>query len=248
MNNKFYEIKNKSENEIDIMVYGEIISGSDKWDESDVTYKDFSDSLSNLKGNETVNLYVNSCGGSVIATQGIVAMLQRAKDKGVIINSYIDGIGASCSSFLPLVGNNVYAYNSSLLMVHKPYTITIGNANDLKEQINILDKIENNVMMPIYMSKAKEGVTEEYLRDLISKETWLNAKEMAEIFNITILEENKELVAFIKDKDILKNYKNIPKALENKIESKIIENTVKDNEENGIKNEYLKAKLELLLL
>lgn len=246
MNNKFYEIKNKGENEIDIMVYGEIISGSDKWDESDVTYKDFSDALSNLTGNEIVNLYVNSCGGSVTATQGILAMLQRAKEKGVIINSYIDGIGASCSSFLPLVGNNVYAYNSSLLMVHKPYTYTIGNANDLKAQINILDKIENNVMMPIYMSKAKEGITEEYLRDLISKETWLNAKEMSELFNITILEEERELVACIKDKDILKNYKNIPKALKNKIENK--QNNKNKDEENRIKTEYLKAKLELELL
>ncbi|ACO85568.1 Clp protease [Clostridium botulinum] len=239
---KFYEFKNKTDNNIDIYVYGEIIGGSKKWDESDVTFNDFRDNLERLTGKETINMYINSCGGSVIATQGIIAMLQRAKDKGVTINATIDGLGASCSSFLPLIADNVYAYNSSMLMIHKPFTFAIGNSDELKAQIEMLDKIENNVMMPIYMSKVKEGITEDYIKDLVAKETWLSAKEMSNIFNIEILEDNKELVACVRDKSILDNYKNIPQQLKNKLQKD------NDNTQNTNELELAKARLKLELL
>lgn len=241
--NKFYEFKNKANNTIDIYVYGEIVSGSDKWDESDVTFNDFKDNLEGLTGNETINMYINSCGGSVFATEGIIAMLQRAKAKGVTINAYIDGIGASCASFLPLIAHNVYAYNSSMLMIHKPFTFAMGNADELTEQIEVLNKIENNVMMPLYMSKVKEGITEDYIKDLVKKETWLSAKEMSNIFNIEILEDDKELVACVKDKSILNNYKNIPQQLKNKLT-----NDKKQEQQTTDELELAKAKLKLELL
>ena len=80
--NKFYDIKNSDDNNVDIYVYGEIIGGTYKWDESDVTFEDFKDTLENIDSTKTVNLYINSCGGSVFTTQGIIAMLQRVKTKG----------------------------------------------------------------------------------------------------------------------------------------------------------------------
>lgn len=221
---KFYEFKNVVDKDsLDIMLYGEIISGGydSKWDSTDVTFQDFKDALDTIgtSGNaiNTINIYINSIGGSVSTTQGIVAMLQRVKDKGITINSYIDGIGASCSSFLPMVSDNIYAYNTSLLMIHKPMKIAMGNANDFQEQIDLLNKVEDSVIIPLYMSKAKEGVTEQQIKDLLSAETWLNAKEMSDLFDITILEESKDLVACIDNKDILKNYKNIPVNLKNKL-------------------------------
>lgn len=217
--NKFYDIKNNVDN-INIYVYGEIIGGSEKWDESDVTFKDFKDTLENIDSSKTVNLYVNSCGGSVFTTQGIIAMLQRVKAKGVTINAYIDGIGASCASFLPMIADNIYCYSSSILMVHHPMSCCWGNVNDFIEEITLLNKIEDSVMMPLYMGKAKEGITEEQIKDLIDKESWLSAKEMTDLFNITLLEDDKELVACVKDKSILKNYKNIPQQLEDKINDK----------------------------
>ena len=52
-----------------LYVYGDIISGADKWDESDVTYQDFKDAVENIKPNSTLNIYISSGGGSVFATQ-----------------------------------------------------------------------------------------------------------------------------------------------------------------------------------
>ncbi|MCB2300649.1 head maturation protease, ClpP-related [Clostridium tagluense] len=248
--NKFYEFKNIGEKSLDIMLYGEIISGGaeNKWDSSDVCFQDFKDALDNIGNAKTINMYINSIGGSVITSQGIVAMLQRVKDKGVIINSYIDGLGASCASFLPMISNNIYAYNSSLLMIHKPMSGAWGNANDMQSTIDILNKMEDSVMLPLYMSKAKEGVTEEQIKDLLAKETWLDSKEMSDLFNIIILEETKDLVACINDKTILNSYKNIPTDLKAKLEKEIIplveDKTIQDKEEL----ELLQAKLQLALL
>ena len=248
---KLIDIKNAGTNEVDIYIYGEIVSGSEKWDESDVTFNDFKDVLENLTGSETVNLYVNSLGGSVFATQGMIALLQRAKAKGVIINATIDGVGASCASFLPLVADNVYAYNSSIIMVHKPFIMIWGNADDMMKEAEVLEKIEDSVMMPIYMKKAKEGVTENQLKDLIRKETWLNSKEMSEIFDITILEENKELVACVDDKSIVEKYKNMPKHLKDKLgdidNSKIEEIKAKKLQEEREKQKIKLAQAKLRL-
>lgn len=249
MVSKFYQFKNKANDIIDIYVYGEIVGGSDKWDESEVTFNDFKNNLEGLKGNETVNMFINSIGGSVITTQGIVAMLQRAKAKGVMINAYIDGLGASCASFLPLVANNVYIYSSSLLMIHKPMSSVFGaNSNELSKMIDTLDKIENDVIIPLYMSKAKEGVTEDYIKDLMAKETWLSSTEILDIFNVTLLTEEKELVACIKDKTILDNYKNVPSTLLSNIDN--IDNKVDIEFEDKFDEELelAKAKLKLALL
>jgi len=230
--NKFYEFNNVADETLDIMVYGEIISGGEdaKWDSTDVCFQDFKNALDNLGTTKTINLYVNSVGGSVITTQGIIAMLQRAKDKGVIINSYIDGIGASCASFLPMVSTNIYAYNSSLLMIHKPMSGAWGNADDMQKSIDVLNKMEDSVMLPLYMSKAKDGVTDVQIKDLLSKETWLDAKEMSDLFDITILEQSKDLVACINanDKNVLNTYKNMPQNLIDKLKDKVVEVVVDD--------------------
>jgi len=241
---KFYEFKNIAETSLDIMVYGEIVSGGEdsKWDSTDVCFQDFKNALDNIGKAKTINLFINSVGGSVMTTQGIVAMLQRSKDKGVTINSYIDGIGASAASFLPMISDNMFAYNSSILMIHKPMNMAYGNANDMQTTIDMLNKIEDSVMVPLYMSKAKEGVTEEQIKDLLAKESWLNAKEMSDLFDITILEESKDLVACINDKSILKEYKNIPTELKNKLIEPI------EHIENIEELEILKAKMQLLLI
>lgn len=243
---KFYEFKNQTKDSLDIMLYGEIISGGldSKWDSTDVTFQDFKNALDNLGNIKIVNIYINSPGGSVFATQGIIAMLQRVKDKGITINSYIDGLGASCASILPMVSDNVYAYNSSILMVHKPMNIAMGNADDFQAQIDLLNKIEDSVIIPLYMAKAREGITEEKIKSLMSNETWLDAKEMSNIFNITVLEEAKDLVACIYNENILKNYKNTPIKVKAFIgeENNIEESIVNDNS-----NELALAKAKLKL-
>ena len=218
---KFYNFSfNEKSNETDFYLYGEIINGGNDWkfDETDVTFQDVRDTLDGMEDNSTLNIYVNSPGGSVFCTQGIVAMLERAKGRGITINAYIDGLGASCASWLPMIADNLYIYNGSILMIHKPMSFVAGNANEMREQIEILDKIENDVIVPLYMSRVKDGITEDDIRDYMAKETWFTSKEILEVFdNITLLENKKEIACCV-DRDVMKNYVNIPDNIKDLLE------------------------------
>lgn len=240
--NKFYNFVTNS-NDTELYVYGDIIGGSEKWSDDDVTFKDFSDTLTNIAPNSSLNVYVNSGGGSVFTTQAIISLLQRAKDtKNIVVNCYIDGLGASCASWLPMIANNIYVYPQSIMMIHKPMSIAFGNANDMQKQIDILDKLENDVMIPCYMNKANE-LTEEQLKQMLSNETWLNADEICKYFNATLLESDKEIVACSNSKYFDK-YNNIPKDILDKI-SKPEEEIVEDEPENNVDEELETKKLEL---
>ena len=249
---KFYNIKFQN-NTTGIYIYGEIIGGSDKWDESDVTFDDFRKALDVMNNGDTLEMYINSPGGSVFTTQGIVNMINRCKKtKNIKVVSYIDGLGASCASWLPMVADEVYVYNTSMLMVHKPMSSLFGaNVNDMQKEIELLNKLENDIMIPVYMSKATDNLTEDKLKDMMSKETWLNAKEIQELFNVTLIEEDKEIVACA-DVELLKKYKNMPKSLkegsffnaQKPIKSKIAEEAkAMEGYENFGKNIYKSYKI-----
>lgn len=238
MKNRFYNfISSKDKNEL--YLYGAIVS--DKWDETDVTFKDFRDALEEMSDNSTLDIYINSPGGEVFVCQSIVSLLKRAKaTKNITINATIDGLGASCASWLPMVADNIYIYQGSILMLHKPLTMMWGNANDMKKEIELLDKIENSEMIPAYMNKAKEGVSEDTIKELLSKESWLDSDEIQQYFDVTLLDDSKQLVACV-DKEIFKNYKKVPESLLSKEEPKI-----DNSKELELKNKEIDIALALI--
>lgn len=224
--NKCYEFKNVAENEFSLYVYGEIVSEKvPDWftgekSENEVDISDFKQALADMPNGAKLNMYVNSVGGSVFATSAMVSMLQRAKARGVMIDAYIDGLSASCASWLVMVADNINIYKNSVMMIHKPIIGTYGNANDLRKDIEVLDKIENGVIIPIYEAKAK--VSREVLQAKMEAESWLTATEIQEHFNVNLIDEAKE-VKNIKS-DLFNTYKNTPKEF--KQEEKPVENIV----------------------
>ena len=235
MKKKFYEFKNITSSEVDLFIYGEIVSEHDDWfgSESDVALTDFKEQLDNLGNSKNLNIYINSPGGDVFTASTMISMLQRVKDKGTTINAYVDGLSASAASFLMMVADNVNLYKNSTVMVHKPMSIAFGNANDMQKTIDALNKIEDSVMMPMYMDKSK--VDEKEIKSLIDAETWLSAKEMDKYFNVTLLDEEKTAVASISS-DLFKNYKNVPDFIKNSLKN--VQNEEK-NEENAQKTDEI---------
>lgn len=243
MKKKFYEFKNISSSSADLFIYGEIVQEKtvDWWtgeeSDTDVGLMDFKEQLDNIGNVKTLNLYINSPGGDVFTASSMISMLNRIKDKGTKIEAYVDGLSASASSFLMMVADNVNLYKNSTVMVHKPMSIAIGNAFDMQRTIDALNKIEDSVMMPMYMSKAK--ASEKEIKALIDEETWLNAKDMDKYFNVTLLDAEKVAVANIKS-DLFKNYKHVPEYIKNSLENEEKEEKTKEIEEkqeNPQKNE-----------
>lgn len=209
--NKFYNFAFNN-NVTELYLYGAIVS--DKWCDEDISFKDFKDAVDSMSDNGVLKVYINSPGGEVFTTQSIISFLRRAKEtKNIKIESYIDSLGASCASWLPMISDEIYAYKGSILMLHKPMTYAFGaNANDLRKEIELLDKIEETEMIPMYMSKVKDGVTEDTIRNLLSKESWLDYNEMTEYFNITLLDKDSSMVACIDD-ELFKHYNHVPQEL-----------------------------------
>ena len=239
--NRFYKFNNLADNQKELYVYGVIVDGADKWDESDVTFKDFKDTLESMSKGSTLNMYINSPGGDVFTTQSAIAMIRRAKDRGVKVVAYIDGLAASCGSWLPMIADEICIYPQSIMMIHKPLCFVYGNADEMKKEIEVLDKIENDVIIPLYMEKAKEGVTEDQLREKMANETWLNADEIQEMFNVTLLEDERKIACCV-DKEVFKNYSNIPESLLKIVNEEDTKETEK--EEDATSNEDSMKELE----
>lgn len=216
---KFYEFKNITSSEADIYIYGEIVSEKDDWygSENDFALTDFQKQLDALGNIQALNLYINSPGGDVFTASTVISMLKRMKNKNnVMINAYVDGLSASAASFLMMVADNIYLYKNSIVMVHKPMSIAFGNSNDMKKTIEALDKIEDSVMIPMYMDKSKIDI--DTVKQLINDETWLNSDQMKEYFDVTVLDQEKIAVASISS-NLFKNYKHIPEMLKDIIKA-----------------------------
>lgn len=211
MNKKLF-MKNLAISSADLYLYGEIVD--EKWWDSDVDAKDLRDAIEGLGNGSVLNIYVNSPGGSVFVASAMVSMLERAKERGVTVNAYVDGLAASAASFLIMAADNIIMYKNSMLMIHKPMSYAWGNANDLQSTIDALNTIEDVVMLPLYEKKAIGDL--EKIKQMINDETWLTADETAEFFNVTISEAESQIAA-LADKELLNRYKNVPDALSEKL-------------------------------
>ncbi|MFV3561804.1 ATP-dependent Clp protease proteolytic subunit, partial [Mycobacterium tuberculosis] len=58
------------------------------------------------------------------------------------VTIYIDGLAASMASAIAMVGDETIMAESGLMMVHKPWDSSIGNADDLRRDAAKLDRIE----------------------------------------------------------------------------------------------------------
>lgn len=234
---KFFEFKNITSSEADLFIYGEITQDDIDWwtgekDSTLVGLQSFKEELDSIGNVQKLNIYINSPGGDVFTASTMISMLQRVKDKGTIIDAYVDGLSASAASFLMMIADNIKLYKNSTVMVHKPMSFAWGNANELQKTIDALNKIEDSVIMPMYMDKAK--VSEKEIKELVDNETWLSAKDMDQYFNVTILDTEKVAVASY-NSSLFKNYKNVPDFIKNSLENE--EKTQKNEENEQISSE-----------
>lgn len=206
--NKFMQIKNQTDTSADIYFYGDIVSSEwGKWEDADTAPEDVRNFLKETEGVKDLNIYVNSGGGSVFAGLAIYNMLKRHQANKTV---YVDGLAGSIASVIAMAGDKIVIPSNAFLMIHKPWTIAMGNANDFLKMAEDLEAIESGIIN-VYADNLKEGVDVEDIKQMVNDETWLNGLEAAEYFNIEVAEENK-MVACVSD--YFKNYKHIPKSLE----------------------------------
>lgn len=157
----------------EIWVYGDIVD--DAWWDNEVSPITIRNSLDEMGMVSSLNIRVNSYGGSVYAGNAIINILDGYRRKnGTKINAYIEGIAASMGSGIPMVADKIYMAENAMYMIHKPFTLVYGNSSELEKNIEILEKAEETLVAN-YMRHFKG--TEDELRQMLADETWLTAKE-----------------------------------------------------------------------
>lgn len=241
------EIRNQTETTAELNIFGDIVSDEwGKWCDDDTCPSDISEFLKNLEGVSEIKLHINSGGGSVFGGIAIYNMLKRSQAK---ITTYIDGIAASIASVIACAGDRIIIPKNGTFMIHKPsngYFFESMNADQLRKDADMLD-ICQKAILQTYMSKTKEGITEETIDELINKESWLVGEKVAEYFDFEV-EESVDAAACASD--FYGKYKNTPSAcLKNDTEEKIVDAVLRrlQEKEDQVRNETdEKIKKELL--
>ncbi len=148
----------------DIRIYEEI----GNWG---ITAEQFSDDLTALGDIAHINLHIHSPGGDVFDGIAIYNLLNKHPAK---ITVQIDGLAASMASVIAMAGDRIVMPENALMMIHKPWGITGGDANDMRGYAELLDKVEN-VLIPAYARKT--GKSAEVLAGMLEDETWMDGKE-----------------------------------------------------------------------
>ena len=127
----------------EIFLYGVI--GPDFFDEG-ISQNEFKQALDGISGNE-LDLFISSPGGDVDTGISIINQLERWKGKGGTVNVFIDSIAASMGSGIAMSGDTITMADNALMMIHAPYSVAIGNAEELRATADVLDKYQEIVKM-----------------------------------------------------------------------------------------------------
>ena len=102
----------------------------------------------------------------------------------------IDGIAASAASVIAMAGTKVLMAPTSLMMIHNPATIAMGDHNEMAKAIEMLDEVKESI---INAYEIKTSLTRAKISHLMESETWMNAKKAIELgFADGMLEDEKK--------------------------------------------------------
>ncbi len=177
--NKFWKwVRNKAPDGEDpglaertLFLNGTIASAS--WFDDDVTPALFKSDLDSGKGPITV--WINSPGGDVWAAAQIYNMLLSYGGK---VTVKIDGLAASAASVIAMAGDEVLVSPVSMLMIHNPSTMAMGDKDDLAQAISMLDSVKDSILNA-YVKKT--GLSKNKLSKLMDDETWMDANKAVEL-------------------------------------------------------------------
>ncbi|KAJ50658.1 ATP-dependent Clp protease protease subunit [Clostridium tetanomorphum] len=149
------------------------VISEETWWGDEVTPKMFKDEL--LAGTGDITVWINSPGGDVFAAAQIYNMLMDYTGK---VTVKIDGLAASAASVIAMAGGDVYMSPVSMIMIHNPSTIAIGDSEEMLRAKALLDEVKESI---INAYELKTGLSRTKLSHLMDAESWMNANKAIEL-------------------------------------------------------------------
>lgn len=183
----------------EIVIQGDI-SAYGSWWEDVVTAKSFKSQLDNLGDVEEIDVKINSDGGDPVTACAIYNLLREHPAK---INTYVLGMAASAASVIFMAGDKRYMAKTSFLMIHNPSSFVGGTAEELRNVADTLDTIRDGVLT----AYLKSGLSENEIKELLDKETWMTGEMALEKGFATELTNDDVKMVYKDDLIMLNNVK-----------------------------------------
>lgn len=167
-----------------------------------VSAADFAKELAAVQG-QTVHLHINSPGGDVFEGRAMAAAI-AAHDAPVI--AHIDGLAASAATYLPMAAKEVYINDGGMLMIHESMSLGFGNAADLRELADLLEKVDGTIAAT-YAQRTSKDLTQ--IQSWMAAETWFTAQEALDNGFVDQIEPSSQKAS---NKWDLSVFKNAPKS------------------------------------
>ncbi|BCA63126.1 hypothetical protein HMP09_2360 [Sphingomonas sp. HMP9] len=121
-----------------------------------------------------LSLRINSPGGYVMEGLAIIAAIRDYRWK---VTAYVDGLAASMASAIAASCDECVMAEASMLMVHNPWDVAIGDAPELRAAADKLDRIRDQ-LVGIYAKRS--GLETDEIVAMLDAETWMGADQAVE--------------------------------------------------------------------
>jgi ATP-dependent Clp protease protease subunit len=208
---KFKKIEREKESKamakFNIDILGEI-------SESVNSYNSVRSKINDAKGEE-INLVISSGGGSVTEGMGIADLIANYPNETTATGI---GLVASIATVVLLSADKVKMTENAFLMIHRPWSYTMGNADELEATAELLDKMEAKLLdiytASVYKRKGKQKDLSNKITEMMAAETWMTAQEALEFgFIDEIVKVGEKNIDLLPLQNSLNKFLNVPAAL-----------------------------------
>ncbi len=198
-----YEFRCES-SEAELWIYDVI--GQD-WFGDGVTATQIKDDLKKAGNVKSIVVHLNSPGGDVFDGVTIYNLLSANKAR---VTVEVEGLAASAASVIAMAGDDIRMAENAMLMIHNPWGMAVGEAEDMRKTADTLEKIGGSLVQT-YASRT--GQSESQIQEWMRDETWFSAAEAREFnFATDVIESKKAAAAFGKH-PLLARYQHTPAAI-----------------------------------
>jgi ATP-dependent protease ClpP protease subunit len=169
----------------------------------------------NQANGQPINLTISSGGGSVTEGMGIADLVANYPEETTATGI---GLVASIATVVLLAADNVKMTENAFMMIHRPWSYTMGNADELEATAELLDKMESK-LLDIYTAsvikrKGDQKNLKEIITNMMAAETWLTAQEALEFgFIDEIVKVGEKNIDMLPLQNSLNKFLNVPAAL-----------------------------------
>lgn len=176
-----YSIVAQNDQEVEVIIYGRI----GRWDNNSARLLSNEIKLLDTKYQKII-FRLHSEGGEVFEGTAIFTAIRNCQAKTMAI---VDGIACSMAAILVMACDEVWMHKTTYLMIHAASGGAYGNANMLRQVIELLDKVDKTLSEIL---QAKTGKSPEEVAKWMEKDTWFTAQEALDAKLITGIIDSKK--------------------------------------------------------